>query len=228
MGPVNSTPLVDYQRNIIWVTTRNFSSLSIGRPNLWKINANNGAVLGIANLTLDVDASPTLTRFGDVLFVATDNVEVKAVSPTLDDGSGPPPLVTTLATYPVPAGVGLIQKGFPLVLNFSSPYTIIVTRNTSVHAVSFDTTGNVFTNLWNTTLPCNVSAPIGFTGLSTVYVGCDDGKIHELNLATGVDQKQRIVNTTPVTVGDPSLDVELSLIIVGATDGRVYAFTFPF
>jgi len=54
-------------------------------------------------------------------------------------------------------------------------------------------------------------------------------KIHELDLATGVDGKQRLLNTSAgVTVGDVSIDTSLSYVIASATDGRVYAFTFPF
>jgi len=65
-----------------------------------------------------------------------------------------------------------------------------------------------------------------------VFVGCSDGKLHELLLSTGVDEaSQRIVDPSgSVVVGDPSLDTldSPNEVIVGASDGRVYAFSLPF
>jgi len=63
--------------------------------------------------------------------------------------------------------------------------------------------------------------------LTKVYVGGGDGKIHELDLATGVDGKQRLLNTS-VTVGDVGIDTVLSLALASASDGRCYAFAIPF
>jgi hypothetical protein len=63
--------------------------------------------------------------------------------------------------------------------------------------------------------------------LSKVYVGGGDGKIHELDLATGVDGKQRLLNPT-ATVGDVGIDVTLSYVMASASDGRIYAFAYPF
>jgi hypothetical protein len=73
------------------------------------------------------------------------------------------------------------------------------------------------------------SAPICVTGLGLVFVGSNDGKIHELNLATGADVKDEIANTgQPGFVGDPSLDVQLSRIYISTTDQRAYGFVYPF
>ena len=243
MDIVTTSPFVDYANNVIWATTNNNGAGAAAscvpgglptapcEPDLWKIDANTGAVLAVANLGGNIGSSPSLSDPGEVLFVGTANGRIKAMSPTLVD-PGPPITIHTLATNPSP-GDGAV-KGFPLVLGTASPYTIVFATNTQVHAISFDTSSNTFTPLWtNTTLGCNPSAAVGFTGLTNfsaqpvIYLGCSNGRLHQLRIADGVDEAQRIVNPT-ATVGEPSIDVLTLLVITGATDGRVYAFTFPF
>src|SRR6185312_12392438 len=109
---------------------------------------------------------------------------------------------TQLATT---AGVGDgAIKGFPVVATTASPYTIIVSTTGKVTAYSFPTGGSSFTQLWSTTMGCNPSSPLTVPGLldassnPVVYVGCSDGKLHELLLSTGADEttSARVVDTT--------------------------------
>ncbi|MGH9747767.1 MAG: hypothetical protein ACRD59_16860, partial [Candidatus Acidiferrales bacterium] len=95
-------------------------------------------------------------------------------------------------------------------------------------AYTYTKATKTFASLWNTTIS-GPSAPIGFTGSSKVYVGSSDGKVHELDIVTGVDGKQRSANTgQPGIVGDPALDVILSRIYISTNDQRAYGFVFPF
>jgi hypothetical protein len=102
---------------------------------------------------------------------------------------------------------------------------------TGVHSLSIDTSRPIpaFVPVWTTAITAP-SAPISVTGLSFVFVGSSDGKIHELALATGADVKDEVANTGPTigTVGDPSIDEALSRIYVTTTDQRAYAFIIPF
>ena len=67
------------------------------------------------------------------------------------------------------------------------------------------------------------------TSLSDVFVGSADGKIHELDVASGDDLKDETVATgTPGVVGDPALDIVLSTLYVSTTDQRAFEFTYPF
>ncbi len=211
MDIISSTPFVDYTNNAVWVTSR--SAGGTGQPSLWKFNTNDGTLLASANLG-DIDSSPSLTPAGDFLFVGNNAGTLYAINPTT---------VTTIDSFtPTPADGAI--KGFPIVLSFASPFTIIFSTDTKVHAVSFD--GTTFTSLWSTAISAP-STPLSFTGLGKVYVGSSDGKIHQLRVSDGVDEAQRIVDPT-ATVSDPSLDVTLSRLYVGATNGRIFAFTFPF
>ena len=210
---ISSTPMIDYGRNAVWVTSR--SAGTTAQPSLWKVDVNTGNVLATANLG-DTDSSPTLTAEGGVLFVGNNAGMVFAINPT--NGA-------TLASF---AGADGAIRGFPAVVTLNSPFQIVFSGSSGVHLISFDTQTNTFTAVWNTAI-ASPSTPVGFAGLSKVYVGSTDGKIHELDLSTGADGKQRTVNLgLPSVVGDPSVDVSLSLIYVSATDQRIYAFAFPF
>jgi hypothetical protein len=225
MDIINSTPLIDYVNGAIWVTSR--SACGTTQPSLWKLNPNTGAVLATASLG-DTDASPTLSFASDVLFVATNGDFVSGSTCTPGNGiiyAVNPATGQMVTSYA--AGDGLIAS-FPLVLNTAPPYTVVFSGASAVHAVSYDPTGPTFTDLWDTTISVP-SAPLSYTGLSDVFVGSADGKIHELDITSGTDLKDVIVDTgTPGVVGDPALDITLSNIYVSTTDQHAYGFIYPF
>ena len=224
---INSTPLVDYVHSAVWVTSR--SACGTSQPSLWEINPTTGAVTAIANLG-DIDASPSLSFYSDVLFVATvgdsggttctaGNSTIYAINPTTG---------ATIASFVTSDGPIV---SYPVVLGPAPPYTVIYSGATAVHALSIDTSRPtpIFAPVWNTTV-ANPSAPISSTGLQYVFVGSSDGTVHELMLTTGADIKDEVCNVgaTKGTVGDPSIDEVLSRIYVTTTDQRAYAFVFPF
>jgi hypothetical protein len=213
MDIISSSPAIDFVNHAVWVTSR--SGGATAQPSLWKLNPNTGAVLTTAALG-DTDTDPTLSIPGDVLFVANNAGTIFAINPA------------TAATLKSVAGGDGAIISFPIVLGLTSPYTVIFSGQTAVHAMKYDKTANTFTSLWSTTIS-GPSAPIGVTGGSKVYVGSADGKIHELDAVTGVDGKQRTANTgQPGIVGDPSLDLVLSRVYISTNDQRAYAFAFPF
>jgi hypothetical protein len=224
---INSTPLVDYVHSAIWVTSR--SACATAQPSLWKINPSTGAVLATADLG-DIDASPTLTAASDVLFVANNgdaivggtctggNSTIYAISPTTG---------ATLGSFVSTDGPVV---SYPIVLGTAPPYTVVYSGATGVHLLTVDTARTpVFLPIWTTAITAP-SAPISITGMSFIFVGSSDGKIHELALATGADVKDEVTNDGPTigTVGDPSIDEVLSRIYVTTTDQRAYAFIIPF
>jgi hypothetical protein len=74
----------------------------------------------------------------------------------------------------------------------------------------------------------NVSPPVD-DGNNHLYIGGSDGKVHQLDVATGTDQKQVTIpgGGTP-TVGAPVFDFVRGAIYVGASDGHLYSFATPF
>jgi hypothetical protein len=223
---INSTPLIDYTNQAIWVTSR--SACGATQPSLWKLNPNTGAVLATANFG-DTDTSATLSFLSDVLFVATNGDFLSGTTCTAGNGQlyAVNPATGQMVTAPYAVGDGAIVS-FPLVLNTTPPYTVIFSGAAAVHAVSYDPTGSTFTDLWDTTISVP-SAPLSLSSLSDVFVGSADGKIHELDITSGADLKQLTVDTgTPGVVGDPALDITLSNIYVSTSDQRAYGFIYPF
>src|SRR5215475_11906858 len=216
---VNSAPAIDYKNNAIWFTSR--SNGGTGQPSLWKLNPNTGAVLFSANLGAS-DYSPSLTPGGDVLFVSISGGALAAIDPATG---------STLGSVN-PGDGGLHSSA--AVVSQTTPYTVVFSTNTKVWAYKFSCAtnpclpaGGTFTLLWSGTAVNNPSAPLAYFGLSKVYVGGGDGKIHELVLATATDSKQRLLNPT-ATVGDVGIDVTLNYVLASASDGRIYAFAIPF
>ena len=216
---MSSEPMVDYVNNAIWVTSR--SNGGTAQPSLWKLDPNLGTVLFSAKLG-PIDYGPTLAPQSDVLFVSVNGGALTAIDPVTGATFG--------SVNPGDGGV----KNSAAVATFSMPYTVVFTTNTQVWSYQFScaTTpclagGGTFTKLWGGTAVNNPSAPLTFYGISKVYVGGGDGKIHELDLNTGVDGKQRLLNTS-VTVGDVGIDLVLNNVLASASDGRSYAFAIPF
>jgi len=221
---VNAAPAIDYSHNAIWFTSR--SNGGTAQPSLWKLDPNAGTLLLSASLG-PIDYSPTLAPASDILFVSVNGGSLLAIDPS----SG----ATMASVNPGDGGL----KSSVAVATFSLPYTVVFSTSTKVWAYKFACvpTPNVclpggsgtFTLLWGGTTITTPSTPLTYFPLTKVYVGGGDGKIHELDLATGVDGKQRVLNSSAgVTVGDVSIDTTLSYVIASATDGRVYAFRFPF
>lgn len=219
MDIISASPTVDYVNNAIWMTSRSNGGTS--QPSLWKLNSNTGVVLFTANLG-PIDYGPTLAPQSDVLFVPVNGGVLTAIDP-----------VTGITLGSINPGDGGV-KNSPATATFSMPYTVVFTTNTQVWAYQFSCAtspclagGGTFTKLWGGTAVNNPSAPLTFAGINKVYVGGGDGKIHELDVNTGVDGKQRLLNTG-VTVGDVGIDVVLNHVLASASDGRSYAFAIPF
>ncbi len=80
------------------------------------------------------------------------------------------------------------------------------------------------TLVWSRAVP----SPSGLrlhNGLQKFFVGSSDGKIHQLNASTGVDEKQLTVSA--LAIGAPHIDETLNRLAVGSLDGRLCSFQLP-
>jgi len=227
---ITSTPFVDYKNNTVWVTSHNGNSTAdVTSPDVLKLDANSGAVLAAVSLGGDIDSSPTGTQDQSLIFVGTNAGVLYAFDPTATD-TGPPVTPHQVGNPSTSLGDGAI-KGFPLVASSSPPWLIVVSTTTFVQILSFD--GTNFISLFTVSPACNPSSPVTgphlMNGASQpiAIIGCSDGQLHQINLVTGADEAQRVVDPT-TTIGDPSLDISTNEVIVGSTDGRVYSFKAPF
>lgn len=224
MDIINSTPLIDYKNSAIWVTSRSAGGTT--QPSLWKLNPTTGAVLATADLG-DTDSSPTFSDNGSILFLGTNAGAIYAINPA----TGQP----FSASSNFASGDGPII-GYPAVTTSTYPYDIVVFSGaTAVHAVKYNYVTNSFSTAWATPVTILVpSAPVTYTGLGKVYVGGNDGMIHEIDLASGKDDFDVIINldngynNEPAFVGNPSLDLSLMRVYVATNDQRAYSFNIPF
>ena len=212
MDIITATPTISYTANTVWVTSESNGGT---QPSLWELNANTGKVLATLSLG-DIDSSPMLTPDGSTLFVGTDAGTVYAINTSTAT------VITSIA-----GGDGEVV-GYPLLVGVSSPYTVVFSGTADVHGLTYNSSTQTFTANWETAVT-TPSAPIGVYGLTDLYVGSGDGKIHELNISTGADIRDIVANTgQPGIVGDPGLDISLMHIYVSTSDQRMYSFTFPY
>jgi hypothetical protein len=109
----------------------------------------------------------------------------------------------------------------------SSWYQLVSSTGSFNPSVSVTASWDAAIAAFNVATTPTVSAPVD-DGAGHLYIGGSDGKVHELDIATGADHP----STNPAipgapTVGAPAFDVNLNRIYVGASDGHIYSFTTP-
>ena len=80
--------------------------------------------------------------------------------------------------------------------------------------------------VWKTTL-AGASAPLVLESNGVLYVGGSDGKIHELRLSDGVDQKQSTVGGGTSAVGSPTWDSTSGWLYAPTANGKIWAIPAP-
>jgi PQQ-like domain len=233
---ITAAPYVDYAHSAVWVTSH--AGGATNHPSLWMFDPTNGQLKGGGTNTWnlnDSDSAPTPSLYdGSYIYVGTNQVGATAAHLYAINVS----TRSLIGPYTPATGSGSVV-GLPWPLGFSpvspgSPDQIIFTQGTYVQSVCF--TGTQFLTTcgapapsWTTQLTGTptVSAPVD-DGAGHLYIGGSDGKVHELDVATGTDH----TSTNPSipgapTVGAPAFDVNLNRIYVGASDGHIYSFTTP-
>jgi outer membrane protein assembly factor BamB len=231
MDIISSAPYVDYAHNAVWVTSRSNSNT---QPSVWKINAANGAIVATWSLDQssaalgDIDSTPVPNADSAYVYVGTNGGKLNAIlaSSTTNNAN--------IRTHTPSSGTGAIN-GMPWPLSYvpvgvATPDTIIFTRKTTIHSVNFD--GSNFTVTtptpnWTTTLTGSptVSAPVD-DGANRLYIGASDGKVHQLDVATGADQKQATISSTGVDKGF-NLRATSGYVVDGTNETYVAGDTYP-
>jgi hypothetical protein len=216
---VNSTPMVDYLNNMVWVASRSNSG---AQASLWKISTNTGTLSSSFSLG-DTDQPPSLDSDGRAVYVLTNVGLLYAVRTDLANCS-------TSLTLPA----GTVPVGFPLPIlttsfNDDVYFSTTTTGIGKVHfAYAVGTCGGTFTSSpggWTNpaiTSPSSVmfTPPLAVTALCA---SSSDGHLYKISLSSGAILANRVVNTT-ATIGDPSFDTVLQKFYVGDSAGRIYSF----
>jgi outer membrane protein assembly factor BamB len=218
---ISSTPAVDYENNVIYVTSRSNGG---SQNSLWKLDSSTGALRDAFALG-DIDGSPTLSFSGKLVYAVTNDGEL-ALARTDVPG----------CSNKLSAGTGA-GRGFPIPLLVSSTtdevyFSTLTTLNK--FQVTFSPAAGscgteAMTNLngggWSNPAIVNPSTPIvDFTSSTTYfYVGDSTGRICKVHPASGAVLQVMDVNLG-ATIGDPSIDFALGRLYVGDSAGRIYAF----
>ncbi|MFQ5947901.1 MAG: hypothetical protein ACE5KX_03460 [Acidimicrobiia bacterium] len=221
---IEGMPYVDYARNRVYVASR---AGAANQRSLWVIDSLNGNVVACANTDADcklghLQTSPTLSYDGTTIYVANTAGELYAIDVAAD-----PPAFKWTGTHKVALGTAI--NGF--VWEDWSVAGRLYFSTADGKAWCLDDPGAgvgppaVPPDLPQSSCPWN--SLVNASGVSTpllldkLFVGSSDGKVHQINLSTGVDEKQFTVGDGSKTVGDVSTETG-NEIFVPTTEGKLY------
>ncbi len=199
--------LVDYANNRIWLGVR---AGGVNQPSLHVINSLTGAPVTTFQLG-DIDLPINRDSQSNQAYVTTNagmayGYDLNSMAQRWSFNTG------VLNAYIFPTGNGFIAsiKGPP----------------GQVQWYAVNPSNGQVTPVWAT--PVSISGPTGIRidyVNQKIFVGSFDGKVHQIDIATGVDQKQVTVSTQQL--GTPTIDTTANRLTVGGMDGRLCAFQLP-
>jgi hypothetical protein len=209
-------PYIDYGRNRLYVTSR--AGAAGTQTSLWIIDTLNGALVTPPSpLTLGhLEASPTLSFDGNAIYVASwdgTNGTVYAVN------------ANTLAIkWSLALGAAGNVKGF-VWEDPGNPGRLYFSNGTDVRCVQDNGASGSACAGWT---PPAVAGASTLLLLDKIYVGSSNGKLHQINPANGVDEKQFPAATTldGTQVGDVSTQTSAE-VFVGTAAGKLYKIPLP-
>ena len=211
MDYVVGTPWLDYLRNRLYVASR--AGAAGTQPSLWVINALDGSLVQSFALG-HMQSSPTMSYDETTLYVGNTTGSFYAIN-----------LNTVAVKWTTPSALGTALIGY-------------VWEDLSIAGRLYFTTADG--NVWcvqdpGTGPPPNPASPVwkrAVAGASTpllidkLYVGSTDGKVHQIDPTTGVDETQFTVGDGTSTVGTPTSEDDTHLF-VGTTAGTLYKIPLP-
>lgn len=214
LGMVSGGMLVDYTTNRLYVGTKS----GVGSTSTLRV--------------LDSLTGQELARrvMGDLEFGVVRNATSNQILVTSSDGMvygvEPSTLATvwslSVATRPSPSTSAFTHFARPLGRGF-----VVSLANGRVERYEMDAS-NVPAKLWSTPIAGpSGSFTLNQSGVARIYVGSTDGKVHQLELETGVDSGQVTVGSAQ-DIGTPTIDHTVGRLHVGSADGRICAFPVPF
>jgi outer membrane protein assembly factor BamB len=211
IGFVSGSASLDYPTKRAYFTSR-----SSGSPNtLWCFDVGGGGLsLAWGQPAGEIHASPVLR--GGVVYTSTIDGDVMAYR--ADNGN---PLWTV--AFPTEAG-GVKGYIFPDRLS----QRLYFSTTTKVWAI--DDGGAASSPGWSSTAASSspstpVFGELGGTGY--VFVGGSDGKLYQLDAATGTQVKSVQLGGPVDAIGAPTLDVVHSMVYAGSAAGIVYGVKVP-
>jgi outer membrane protein assembly factor BamB len=212
MDYVVGTPWLDYTRNRLYVASR--AGTGGTQPSLWVINTLDGTLVQSFALG-HLQSSPTVSWDESTLYVGNSVGRLYAIN-----------LNTVALKWTTFSNLGSAVVGYVWEDVNTAGRLYFSTANGNVWCLQDPGAG----------APPNGSSPVwmrAVAGASTpllldkIYVGSSDGRVHQINLTTGVDEKQFTVGSGTATVGTPSTDGNADKLFVGTSAGTLYQIPLP-
>ncbi len=211
MDYIVGTPWMDYTRNRLWVASR--AGASGNQPSLWVINTLDGSLVQSFALG-HLQVAPTMSYDETTVYVGNTSGRLYAIDAN-----------TVAQKWSSFSNLGSAVIGYVWEDLSTTGRLYFTTANGQVWCLQDNGAGS----------PPNAGSPVwkrAVAGASTpllldkLYVGSTDGKVHQIDPTTGVDQKQFTVGDGTSTVGTPSTE-DTTQIFVGTTAGTLYQIPLP-
>ena len=220
LGQVSGSGFIDYTHNLLWVASTNLS----GSATLRAISTIDLSPQTVTFTTVPGDIRAPLTRdvTGGQIYAVDNNGNAFGFDYTTRAEMWSYSLGGRSAGYLYPTGRGFIAS-----VRTSSTTGFVQRYNV--------TSGTTISTVWATppSIPVATVPVVDFTN-SKIFVGSNDGKLHQIDATTGLDEKQVVVPTiapgatTPPIVFAPALDPNLKRIYTETDEGLVCALPEPF
>ncbi|MBI3638112.1 MAG: PQQ-binding-like beta-propeller repeat protein [Candidatus Rokubacteria bacterium] len=212
MDVIVSAPFVDEGRDQVWIATKANGGT---QPSLWLLSTLNGTLVQAWSLG-DVVGTITYGSEG-VLYVPTASGQLYAYDPATQ-------AMRWAAPYDLGANNPVVDYVWE---DFSQPQVLFLsTTSGHVWALQSSGTSTAPTLKWKTVV-AGASAPWANGATGVLYMGSSDGKVHELRLTDGVDQKQGTLGRGAAAGGVPLWDWSSGWLMAPAASGKVFALPTP-
>jgi hypothetical protein len=242
VGQISAMPMLDSLNNRLFFT----STKLLSGPTLWALDANDTPAGSRLLWSREVGDSDSSLSFATTaltgLYVGTNAGRIYKLTSSsgltcwgsTSNGCGgaatgdeqffcADPAVDARAT--TCANGAAVQKGLSVV--FGGPYdghAIFTTADGNVRMIDGNGVQRWRTHISGASAPL----PLRSVGSGVLYVGGNDGLVHELSMATGAQIATRNVGGGEVVAGDPSYDTIARKLYVTTSQGKLYAFNAPF
>ncbi|HHQ48505.1 MAG TPA: hypothetical protein ENK19_06430, partial [Acidobacteria bacterium] len=211
MGIISTSATVDYATNRIYFASRERAGGS--SDTLWCLSFDGSGFAKVWSRPYgDIDGAAIL--YGGRIYVGDNAGTVHAVDPS--DGSE----IWSYAT-----GDGPVKSFVMPEFTASTPRKLYFSTTNAVWALTDN--GASASLAWQQTNIAGPSTPLVPIGDTRLYVGSTDGKLYQLDTASGAIQTSVVLGDGTATIGSPALDVVNNMAYAGSESGAVYGVQLP-